>query len=135
MPARGGVFFSINQNVKRDLLDEARLLAQMGYIIYATHGTADYLRQNGVDVINLHKMREKRSPNPIEEIQNGNLQLIINIPDSQNTRDDAFAIRQEAIRRRVFCVTTVAGAKSLVQGLKEMHDQNFSVRSLQAIHN
>ena len=60
--------------------------------------------------------------------------MICNVPHSARTRDDAFAIRQDAIRNRILCVTTVAGVRALVNGLRELRDDGFSVRPLQELH-
>jgi hypothetical protein len=63
-----------------------------------------------------------------------NIRIVINIPHSGNTRDDAFLIRQESIRRKILCVTTVPGTKALVNGLIRMRDNAFGIHSLQEIH-
>jgi carbamoyl-phosphate synthase large subunit len=106
----------------------------LGFTLYGTHGTAQLLKERGVNVIELHKMRDGQSPNALDEIKSGKIQLVINIPDSRRTRDDAFVIRQQAIRHRLLCVTTVAGVKALVNGLGEARDRAYSVNSLQKIH-
>ena len=134
VPRKGGVFFSVNDQAKAQLTDEAIALQEMGYIIYGTHGTANWLRDHGVEAIPLHKMRDGLHPNPLDEIRRGTIQMICNVPHSARTRDDAFAIRQDAIRNRILCVTTVAGVRALVNGLRELRDDGFSVRPLQELH-
>ena len=79
-------------------------------------------------------MRDNLHPNPLDEIQNGTLKLIINIPHSKSTRDDAFLIRQEAIRKGILCITTVPGVRAFVRGLKQVRDKPFSIKALQEIH-
>ncbi len=134
IPASGGVFFSVADSAKAQLIEEAVTLQKLGYTLYGTHGTAQLLKERGVNVIELHKMRDGQSPNALDEIKSGKIQLVINIPDSRRTRDDAFVIRQQAIRHRLLCVTTVAGVKALVNGLGESRDRAYSVNSLQKIH-
>ena len=134
IPSDSGIFFSVNDVSKPQLLDEAIRLSKMGFNLYGTAGTRNFLKEKGVDVNELFKLRDKQSPNPVDEIKNGNLKLIINIPDFRKTRDDAFQIRQEAIKHNVLCVTTVAGVKSLVNGLEQMHNNDFSVNTIQSIH-
>lgn len=134
IPSKGGVFISVNNASKESISHEAKILKQSGYEIYATRGTAKYLIKQGLEVIQLYKLKDKKQPNAVDEIRSGNINIIINIPDNRKTRDDSFAIRQEAIKRRVLCVTTAAASKSLIQGLGEMHNRTFSVESLQSMH-
>lgn len=134
IPESGSVFVSVNNIAKQHLVTEARILNELGYKIYATEGTADFLRSKGLEIIQLHKMRDDEHPNPLDEIINGNLKLIINIPHSKSTRDDAFLIRQEAIRKGILCITTVPGVRAFVRGLKQVRNKPFSIRSLQEIH-
>ncbi|MCB1309825.1 MAG: carbamoyl phosphate synthase large subunit, partial [Leptospiraceae bacterium] len=134
IPASGGIFFSVNDQAKPMLVKEAQQLQALGFVLYGTYGTARYLKDSGVEVIPLHKMRDNRHPNPLDEMRRGNINLVINIPEIGKTRDDAFVIRQEAIKTGILCVTTLAGTMSLVNGLVQMRDQSFSVHSLQSIH-
>jgi len=134
LPPTGGVFFSVNDQAKPLLLEEARSLSQMGYSLYATSGTADLLRRAGLTVNVLCKMREKKHPNPLDEMTGGTIKMIINIPSSNATRDDAFVIRQEAIKQKILCITTVAGTAALVRGLRELKRESLSVQSLQEMH-
>jgi carbamoyl-phosphate synthase large subunit len=135
LPETGGVFFSVSDEAKNQLAPSVAELLELGYRLYCTDGTADFLREKGItEVTRLPKMREDLHPNPVDEIRDGNINIVINIPDSRRTRDDAFQIRQEATRRRVLVVTTTAGALALVNGLKAMRHNTFSVHSLQQIH-
>lgn len=129
-----GVFFSVSDDAKPHLIEEARALSAMGYKIYGTQGTHDFLRKYNIEISPLHKLRDKQSPNPLDGIKESKIQVIINIPDSRQTRDDAFLIRQEAIRHHILCITTPEGAKAFVNGLQKMKDMSFSVHSLQEIH-
>ncbi len=134
VPASGGAFFSVSDAAKPLLVEEARSLAEMGYTLFGTAGTCDFLRARGISIELLHKMRENRTPNPLEQMKAGNISLIINIPDSQETRDDSFVLRQEAIKRRILCVTTAPGARAVAKGLRQVRGAPLSVHSLQEIH-
>ncbi|MBI3395414.1 MAG: ATP-grasp domain-containing protein, partial [Spirochaetia bacterium] len=134
VPAQGGVFFSVNDAAKSHLIEEARTLGQLGYTLYGTEGTARFLGEHGIEVTLLHKMRDNVHPNPLDEIKRNALQVIINIPDSEQTRDDSFIIRQEAIKRRILCVTTAPAARAMVKALVQMKGHDLSVHSLQEIH-
>ncbi len=134
IPSAGGVFFSVSDRAKPQLVDEAKSLKQLGYRLYATQGSALFLRKYGIEVEELAKIRQDQKQNPLNEIAKGSIQIIINIPYSERTRDDALTIRQEGVRRRILCITTVAGTKALVEGLRELRRQKLQVASLQSIH-
>ena len=134
IPEAGGVFLSVADAAKPDLVEEAAELQQMGYRLLGTEGTCAYLKGFGIEMEFLHKLRDGKSPNALEGIKNGSIGIIINIPDARATRDDAFMIRQEAIRNKVLCITTVAGTTALVNGLKQTRNSTFSVRPIQEIH-
>lgn len=134
IPDSCGVFFSVNDDAKPELVEQAAALQRLGYKLYATEGTRDYMSGYNVEMELLHKMRDNLSPNPLERVRDGGISLIINIPQANATRDDAFIIRQDAIRNRVLCITTVAGTTALVNGLEQMRNHSFSVRSIQEIH-
>ena len=134
LPQGGGIFFSICDDAKELLSTQAAILVELGFVLYSTRGTANFLEQKGIPVQFLYKMREQRSPNPLELLQDSKIQAVINIPNSRNTRDDALIIRQEAARRRILCVTTSAGTQALVCGLQEIQTQPLEIRSLQNIH-
>ncbi len=136
IPQEGNVFFSVADEAKALLIEEARILTEtMGFVLYCTEGTANFLISKNIATRKLHKMKEKKTPNPLEMLENAEIQIVINIPYSRRTRDDALAIRQAAVRQRILCVTTVAGTKALVGGLQELKskDQGLEVKSLQAI--
>jgi len=132
----GGVFFSVSNEAKPLLIDEAKRLAEMGYTLYCTDGTGRYLKNQGIDVVPVKKMRDNSSPNALDEINNGNIQFIINIPHAASTQDDAFLIRQESIRRKILCVTTVPGTRALISGLIRLRkeEKRYHIQSLQEIH-
>ncbi len=133
VPQKGGVFFSVNNDAKPHLLEEASRLHGMGFKIYGTKGTCEFLKAHGIDSAVLYKMREEQSPHALDMIRQGEVQIIINIPSSVKTRDDAFLIRQEAIRHHILYVTTIPGTKALVNGLLRMQNHDMEVHSLQEI--
>ncbi len=133
IPQSGGVFVSVNNIAKQHLAPEIKILKDLGYSMCATEGTAEFLKKKGIEVRVLNKLRDHAGSTALDEIATGNLKLIINIPYSQMTRDDAFLIRQEAIRKGILCITTVPGVRAFVRGLKQMKNQKFTVNSLQEI--
>ncbi len=139
LPDRGGIFFSVTDDAKTQLSEQAATLADMGYTLYCTSGTADFLEKHGVNgIVRVPKLSETKddseTPNAVKRIRDGEIQIVVNIPDSRRTRDDAFQIRQEATRHQVMVVTTTAGAVALTNGLRTMRDNKFSVNALQKVH-
>ena len=76
-----------------------------------------------------------RRPNILDAITNGKIDIIINTPDDQEGTDDDSYIRKNAIRKRVFYVTTMAAAKATVEGIKSIKNgKDKTLKSLQKFH-
>ncbi|MBP7283681.1 MAG: carbamoyl-phosphate synthase large subunit [Leptospiraceae bacterium] len=132
-PKGGTIFVSINDKTKPELLPYIIKLSKMGYNLIATKGTHKLLSDNGVISSVINKLHEG-FPNVVDYIKEKKINLIINTPLSRVTRDDAFSIRQAAIKYRIPCLTTAEAARALVDGLEEMGNKGFTIRSLQEIH-
>lgn len=131
LPSQGTIFFSINDRSKGELLNEVRKLHSAGFKILATKGTAKFYNEHNIPCEMVYKVNEGR-PNVVDRIKDMDVQLIVNTPIGKMTRDDAYFIRQAAIRYHVPAVTTISAAKAAINGLlyvKEMGE--LSVRSIQ----
>ncbi|TGL90935.1 carbamoyl-phosphate synthase large subunit [Leptospira congkakensis] len=133
-PKHGTVFVTINDKTKKELLEPVRSLSNLGYNIIATEGTHKFLSDNGILSSKINKIYDGYFPNVIDYIKEKKIHLIINTPLSRVTRENAFTIRQAAIKYKVPCLTTAQAGKALIHGLVEMKDRGFSVNSLQEIH-
>ncbi|TGN10064.1 carbamoyl-phosphate synthase large subunit [Leptospira ilyithenensis] len=133
-PKQGTVFVTINDKTKKELLEPVRSLSNLGYILIATEGTHKFLSENGILSSKINKIYDGYFPNVIDYIKEKKIHLIINTPLSRVTRENAFTIRQAAIKYKVPCLTTAQAAKALIHGLVEMKDKGFTVNSLQEIH-
>jgi carbamoyl-phosphate synthase large subunit len=133
-PAQGNVFVTINDKTKPELLEYIRSLGKLGFNIIATSGTHKFLSENGIVSSQINKLHDGYFPNIVDYIEEKKIHLIINTPMSRITRENAFIIRQAAIKYKVPCLTTAKAAKVLVDGMLEMKDRGFSVQSLQEIH-
>jgi carbamoyl-phosphate synthase large subunit len=109
-------------------------LGKLGFNIIATSGTHKFLSENGIVSSQINKLHDGYFPNIVDYIEEKKIHLIINTPMSRITRENAFVIRQAAIKYKVPCLTTAKAAKVLVDGMLEMKDRGFSVQSLQEIH-
>ncbi len=130
----GNVFISVSDRDKGELAEVARGFAECGFHIYATGGTANVIESLGIPVSRVHKLHHGQ-PHAIDLIARGDADIIVNTPnDKKGARDDSY-IRKEAIRKRVFYVTTMAAAKATIAGIKAVKNgDQRPLRSLQEFH-
>jgi len=133
LPARGTVFISVLDQYKERIVPIAKRLAALGFEICATAGTASVLGKNGIAACRVLKVREGR-PNIVDMIKNRDIQLIINTPAGLRGKDDASAIRREALARQIPTITTIPGAAAAVTGLESLAKGGLRVLSLQEYH-
>ncbi|HHT7843834.1 carbamoyl-phosphate synthase large subunit [Pasteurella multocida] len=132
IPKAGKVFLSVNDADKPRLLPIARQLQESGYGLCATLGTAKFLREHGVAVQIINKVREGR-PNIVDAIKNGEIAMVINtVSGLAETVTDGHAIRRSALQQKVFLQTTLAGAEALAGSVEYLADSE--VYSLQDLH-
>jgi carbamoyl-phosphate synthase large subunit len=107
---------SINDIHKAQLLDEIRALHEAGFKLVATKGTAKFYTEHNIPCEMVYKVNEGR-PNIVDRIKDLDIDLVINTPLGKVTRDDAYSIRQAAVRYHVPIVTTMSAAKAAINGL------------------
>lgn len=105
---------------KAALTKYIRTLTQLGYVIYATEHTADFLEKNEVKVQKLYKVSDKKSPNVLEYLNAGKIDCIINIPRSYTRKaaSDGYVIRRTAIDRNITLFSNVQLAKEFITALQ-----------------
>jgi carbamoyl-phosphate synthase large subunit len=134
LPERGTAFISVNDADKGQAVILARKLTRLGFEIIATLGTADRLREVGLEVENVFKVNEGR-PNIVDHIKRGEIALIINTPLGRASHFDEQAIRRAALQYSVPCVTTMTGAQAIVEAIAaQAANGDMTVRSLQELH-
>jgi carbamoyl-phosphate synthase large subunit len=134
LPLAGNAFLSVNDADKGQAVVLARRLMKLGFKLIATYGTANRLREVGLEAETVFKVNEGR-PNVADYIKRGEITLIINTPLGRTSHFDEQAIRQAALRHNVPSVTTITGATALVEAIAVHHaNERFVVRSLQEIH-
>ena len=131
LPTSGKAFVSVNDNDKMKVLPIVRDLAELGFEVVATEGTAKTCRRNGIRTEKIFKVGEGR-PNAVDGIKNGEIQLVINTPLGAQSRYDEYAIGRTAIQARIPVVTTLSGAQAAVRAIRSTNINE--VRSLQEIH-
>jgi carbamoyl-phosphate synthase large subunit len=105
-------------------------LADLGFRLIATRGTAAYLRAYGLDVDVVFKVNEGR-PNVADEIVNHKVDLVVNTPLGRESFFDDRAVRRAAMMHEVPCITTLTGAAAAVSAIRARRDQGVDVRALQ----
>lgn len=106
---------------------------EMGFTLYATDGTARYLRGRGLPVRDVRKVHEGR-PNGIDLMVNGEVQLLINTPLGKHAQHDDYLLRRTAIAQRVSYTTTMSAARAASDAILALRSRKPSVRSLQEWH-
>jgi carbamoyl-phosphate synthase large subunit len=130
LPERGCVFISVNNSDKQTVLPIARDLAQLGFSLTATRGTAAFLRVHGIDVEVVYKVNEGR-PNVADHIVNRTIDMVVNTPLGRDSFFDDRSVRRAATMAQIPCITTLTGASAAVAAIKALRQQAHTVRSLQ----
>ncbi|HXF57790.1 MAG TPA: carbamoyl-phosphate synthase large subunit [Actinomycetota bacterium] len=117
LPEVGTVFVSVANRDKRQVVLPVRRLAELGFRVLATRGTAAVLRRAGVAVQVVPKVSEGH-PNVTDLIATGQVDVVINTPFGREPRTDGYFIRTAAARAGVPCITTVPGLLAAVQGIE-----------------
>jgi carbamoyl-phosphate synthase large subunit len=133
LPRTGAVFISVNDQDKREVIELARQLHEMGFRLVATRGTGRRLEGAGLPFDSVYKVNEGR-PNITDLIKSKQIDLIINTPLGRVAFYDERAIRRAAMQYAVPCITTLTGAKAIVEAIRALRGEELQVRSLQDYH-
>jgi carbamoyl-phosphate synthase large subunit len=135
LPTSGRAFISVANRDKRSMVFPVKRLADLGFEILATEGTAEVLRRNGLKATVLRKQHDGRGPGgeqtTVDAINAGEIDLIVNTPYGVGSRLDGYEIRTAAVTHGVPCITTVQGLAATVQGIEALISGEIGVRSLQ----
>ena len=134
MPLSGNVLFSVKDKDKTFILPLARKLSSLGFSLLATSGTEAYLKENGLKVKVVNKLKEGR-PNIVDHIKNKEINLIINTVSSAKAHEDSFYLREAALQYNVTYTTTIAGARAATNAIEVMLKKQINIKSLQEYHN
>jgi carbamoyl-phosphate synthase large subunit len=135
LPTKGRVFVSVANRDKRSMIFPVKVLADLGFEILATVGTAEVLRRNGIRAATVRKQFEgvgpAGEPTIVQRIMDGDVDLIINTPYGVGPRLDGYDIRTAAVATGKPCITTVQGLAAAVQGIEAQLRGDVGVGSLQ----
>ena len=106
----------------------------MGFNIYASSGTASYIKNFGIESKQLrkHHLGEvEGETTSVQAIRNGQIDLVVNTPYGVGPRTDGYQIRTAATDMSVPCITTAQGLKAALAGIESLQKSGFKVKSLQ----
>lgn len=129
IPEFGSVLFTIADETKEEALALAKRFSDIGFILTATRGTAEYFESHGLNVKKIAKIKESNGETVLDIIRNGNTQAVINTMDKnrQNASQDGFLIRREAVEHGVPLFTSLDTADAI---LKVMESRVFSTKAI-----
>ncbi|MCC6284828.1 MAG: carbamoyl-phosphate synthase large subunit [Phycisphaerales bacterium] len=131
LPTSGGVFVSVREGDKSDIVPVARALMSMGFTVYATEGTGAVLRRHGMKPAIIQRLSAHVRPNVLDLMADRKINLIINTPTRTGWQTDEGRIRATAVRLNVPMITTVTGAEAAVRAIEALRAGDWEVRALQ----
>jgi carbamoyl-phosphate synthase large subunit len=130
LPASGNILITVNDFDKGAVVKIARDLDRLGFRLFATRGTADWLARVGLPVAAVRKVSEGH-PNIADMVAAGELQLIINTPLGARAYDDSRTMRTAAVQYNIPLMTTLSAAAAAANGIAALKASELQVRSLQ----
>ena len=134
LPTEGNVFFSVNNRDKDRAVPIARELAELGFSIVATGGTYKRFKAEGIEVERLYKLAEKKRPNVMDMMKNGEIQFIINTPSGHEAREDEVTIRSGAVANTISHCTNLSAAEASILAIRSLQENELTVTTLQEYH-
>jgi carbamoyl-phosphate synthase large subunit len=133
LPREGTVFVSVANRDKRAMIFPVKRLADLGFRVVATSGTADVLRRNGIASEVVHKVseREGEETSIVDLILGGEIAMVVNTPSGPSARADGYAIRAATTSMDKPIVTTVQELAAAVQGIEAQLHGELRVKPLQ----
>ncbi|WP_406066207.1 carbamoyl-phosphate synthase large subunit [Micromonospora sp. NBC_00860] len=137
LPTAGKIFVSVANRDKRGMIFPIKRLADLGFEIVATAGTAEVLRRHGIACEQIRKHYQAGAgDDAVSLIGGGHVALVINTPQGSgaSARSDGYEIRSAAVTADIPCITTVPGAAAAVMGIEARIRGDMQVRPLQDLH-
>jgi carbamoyl-phosphate synthase large subunit len=133
LPSSGTAFITLTDSDKPAAIGVAQILHDHGFRIVATRGTKEAIERMGIPATEIKKIGEG-SPNVVDWIENGDVDLVVNTPTGSGARSDGWQIRRAAIARGIPCLTTLSGGLAAARAIAAGRQGRAEVLSLQEIH-
>jgi carbamoyl-phosphate synthase large subunit len=130
LPRSGSVFISVKNSMRRNIIFMAKMIASMGFKIYASEGTWRVLSTNGINAKMVPKIGEGK-PDIIDLIKGNDINLVINVPAGKKSQIDSKPIRSAAVSQGIPYITTLEGAQAAISGMDSTEKTGFSVKPIQ----
>jgi carbamoyl-phosphate synthase large subunit len=130
LPREGNIFVSVANRHKAAVIGLVRRLADLGFSLLATSGTAGALTAAGITCMRLNKIQEGR-PNLLDYFADGNVAMVMNTPSGKGARTDEGKIRAAAVQHCVACVTTLEAATAAVKAIEALREEEMEVEAVQ----
>ena len=134
LPTEGTVFLSVRDKDKPHIVPLARQLAELGFRLVATAGTAAVIQAGGVAVEPVAKVIDGVRPHIVDKLKSGEVGWVINTPEGQLARLDSYSIRRAAVSMGIPYFTTMAAAHAVVEAIRAMRHGKLRVKALQEYH-
>ena len=133
LPIEGRIFISLADKDKTASIEAIRQLVSFGFEIFSTSGTRELLIKEGIpaQLVPKHSQRKTSERSAVDLIGSGELKLVINTPFGRDARNDGWLIRSAAVAKGIPCITTVAGLRAAVEGIRSLRSEGIQARSLQ----
>ena len=129
IPDSGNILLTIEDRDKQEILPIAKRFAQIGYRIFATSGTATFLKQNHLHVALVDKIHEDTDTNILNELKTGKIDLVINTMGHDLAKtSDGFVIRQTAIQQNIPLITSLDTARALLTALENRSFATINIK-------
>jgi carbamoyl-phosphate synthase large subunit len=133
LPREGTAFISVANRDKRAVLYPAKRLADLGFRLLATRGTAAVLERAGVAVTRVAKVSEG-GRSVVDLISASEVDLVVNTPFGSGPRTDGRQIRTAAAQAGIPCITTLPGVLAALRGIEALRGDPGEPRSIQELH-
>ncbi|MGN6103761.1 MAG: carbamoyl-phosphate synthase large subunit, partial [Kofleriaceae bacterium] len=130
MPTSGTAFLSVRDQDKPAAVEIARRLGNLGFELVATHGTAAYLRERGLEVRGINKVLEGR-PHCVDAMDNHEIHLVINTTEGAQAILDSQSLRRAALMNNIAYQTTLRGARAALEAIAVAKRGELRVAPLQ----
>jgi carbamoyl-phosphate synthase large subunit len=133
LPTGGTAFITVTDSDKAGAVAVAQTLHDLGFRIVATRGTSEAIERMGIPAVAIKKLGEG-SPNVVDWIESGEVDLVVNTPTGSGARTDGWEIRRAAVARGVPCLTTLSGGLAAARAIASARQGEPAVVSLQEVH-
>ncbi|MEC5422761.1 carbamoyl-phosphate synthase large subunit [Virgibacillus sp. C22-A2] len=114
VPQEGSVLLTVADKDKEEMLEIAERFHQLGFQLYATKGTAEFVRQSDIPITEVAKIGSTE-PNVLSIIENGHVQFVVNtLTSGKKPRSDGFMIRRESVEHGIACLTNLDTANAIL---------------------